>query len=411
MLHLPCPLAPTVLRAAVGVLVSALLPAAAWAEASPYALTVSQSVRHDSNLLRLTGQQTPPVGLSRADTVATTSLVGSLDQPIGRQRLLAMADLDLNRYSKNSSYNDLGYALMVGADWDTINRLSGQLRASAERVTRPDLRDQGNGVVTTDNAQSTRRLSANVVYGGRARLALEAGVAHRQLRYSAGSSRFRHLDEDTLHAAVRHQFSAGLNAGALLRHTRSSYPFLLSSLPDSRDRRRRTDIGVTSNWTPTATSRVQAQLAHTQVRHDQLSGRDYTAPTGALSWAYTPGGRWRLDASLARWAGQDELSTSSSALSRTSDTASLRGEYQITGKTTLNAGLRWTRRDLQGGTGNLSGSDTGHGMNLGVVWQASRGISVGCELTREQRGRNSSGLVDESFNANGFGCSASLTLR
>lgn len=411
MPHPPCPHAPTLLRAAVLLMAAASLPGTAWAEASPYALTVSQSVRHDSNVLRLTGQQTAPNGLSRGDTVSTTSLVASLDQPISRQRLLAMADLDLNRYSKNSSYNDLGYALMVGADWDTINRLSGQLRASAERVTRPDLRDQGNGVITSDNAQSTRRFSANVVYGGRARLALEAGVAHRQLSYSASSSRFRNLDENVVHAAVRHQFSAGLNAGVLLRETRSNYPFLLSSLPDSRDRRRRTDIGVTTNWIPTATSRVQAQLAHSQVRHEQRNSRDYTAPTGALSWVYTPGGRWRLEARLAREAGQEELSTSSTALSRTSDTASLRGEYQITGKTTLNAGMRWARRDLQGGTNNVSGSDTGHGLNLGVVWQASRGISVGCELTREQRGRNSSGLVDESFNANGFGCTASLTLR
>lgn len=383
-----------------------------WAETSPYSLTVSQTFEHHDNLLWLSDRAVLPSGFSKSDTVSVTRLLATFNQPISRQRLFASADVNLNRYSNNSIYNDVGYQLKLGADWATVNRLSGNVTLSAARAQRPTLRTQDSSVIDSDNPETARQLRANVVYGANRRLALEAGAGRRQLRYGANASRFREYDEDAVDLATRYQFSGALNTGAIVRHTTTTYPQLLTTLANPEDRRKRTDIGVTAQWQPSGATTVSGQLTQTAMRYDQVTQRDFDTLTGFVAMQYNPGGRWRAEARLIRDAGKDDsaLVTTATSNTRTTDTLALSASYQLTGKTFLDGGLRWASRSLDRGDG-LSGSDQATGLTLGLTWQYSRGIAFRCGVNSDRRGTNSVAALNEAFSATSFGCAGSLTLN
>lgn len=382
-------------------------------EVSPFALSTTVGVSHDSNLLRLTDAQAAPAGRSASDTVYTVGLQAALDKPISRQRLFGNAQVQATRYGRNDVYNDTGYALKLGLDWETVHRLSGNVTVAAQRAQRPNLRDVSDGLIVTDNAESTRQFDTRIALGAATRMTLEATYGHRSLGYGAPGSRFRDYTQDSASVGLRYQFSGALSAGVVARQARLSYPNLLVLLPDPEDRRTRNDVGLQSTWQPTGSSTVQARLAFTNTQHEQLTSRDFKATTGGIEWLWNPGGRLRLEVRLARDAGQDDT-LNSTAFSRTTDLLGLRAQYALGGKTTLQATVNSIRRTQQGSGGVLqgvAGSDNASLVHLRVVWAPTRSFSFSCDLGRERRGANSSPQIDESFSSNTVGCAGQLTLN
>jgi hypothetical protein len=113
--------------------VAGLLCGTAGAQSSPYYLGISQAVNVDSNMLRAANGATLSDGFSRSDTVYSTALQAGLDQPIGRQRVYGSLALRSTRYQHNDTFNNEGYNANVGLNWETVERLSGTLSASANR--------------------------------------------------------------------------------------------------------------------------------------------------------------------------------------------------------------------------------------------------------------------------------------
>lgn len=380
---------------------------------SPYWLSLAQTAAHDSNVLRLTDRQQPPAGLSRADNVYTTALAGGLDQTFGRQRLSGTATLQHTHYGDNTVYDGLGYTLRLGLDWATVNHLSGSLVLGASRAQRPNLRDLGDAVITTGNDESVRDLDGRVALGRAGRLQMELSYGRRSLRYDAAASRFRNFDQDRVGLGVRHRFSDALQASVGLRRVLTDYPFLLTSLADPLDRRRRDEIGLDLSWRPSGSSRLAARLAQGRTRHEQFGSRDFDATTGRLEWQWDPGGRLSLSSRLSRDAGQDD-SVNSSVFSRTTDVLGLNAAYRLTAKVTLGGRLDWIRRAQQGAGGNVEGirgRDTGTAVALDIRWTPTRNSSLGCRIGRERRGPNVSPAIDEAFHARSLGCSAQIALR
>ena len=385
----------------------------ALAEDSPYSLSIGQAITHDTNPLRLSDDRPPGPGLRRSDTIHTSSLLGRLDQPIGRQRLHGSAVVRALRHANNEVYDSTRYALHLGADWATVNHWSGVVNLDARRRERPDLRDRGNAVIATDNTESTRGYELRAALGGVTRLTIEAGVSHRSVGYSAPVSRFRDYQQDSATLGLRYQFSGALSGGLSLRHTQLDYPYLLTSSSDSRDRRERDELTLLATWQPSGASTVRARVATARTRHEQLTVRDFTAVTGGLEWQWTPAGRLQFLARLARDAGQDDT-LSTSAFSRTTDTLGLRVTYQLGGKTTLNADVTGYRRTQQGSGGSVDGMvgiDNGHLLALGARWNPLRNIGLGCSLSHERRGANSSPAIQESYRASSFGCTGQMTFE
>src|SRR6266436_4482934 len=102
----------------------------AMAETSPYYIGVSQAFTHDNNVFRRPDNGTLPV---LADTLSSTGLLGGIDQPFGRQHFFANGTAATNRHKNLDQLNNTSYGLAAGLDWSTVERLSGNVRASANQ--------------------------------------------------------------------------------------------------------------------------------------------------------------------------------------------------------------------------------------------------------------------------------------
>ena len=162
-----------------------LAAGAAMAQSSPYYLGVAQSLGYESNLYRVGDDQTLPAGYSKSDTVSGTSLVGGVDQTIGRQRVYGSANVRANRYANNKALDNESYGLNLALDWATVGRLSGTLSAAADQNLAQFNNRAAGGVETRKNVVRTNQVDARVRLGVVTKYTLEASLGHRNRSYSA----------------------------------------------------------------------------------------------------------------------------------------------------------------------------------------------------------------------------------
>lgn len=390
-----------------------LLCSAASAQSSPYYVGLSLSIAHDSNLSRVRNGQVLPAGASQADTVSTAALVAGIDQPIGRGRLFGSASLNTNNYANNESYNNQGYSLNLGLDWQTIERISGKLAVASSRSVRADVRDRLDQVIVKKNAENANQLDASVSVGMVTALSAEASLMTRDVRYSEVEADYREYKQTGATVGLRYRLGGATSVGLSIGQTNNDYPNLLTGQGDRSDRRSRNDVALSANWVPSGASSLSASLSQGKTKHDRFAERDFSATTGSVSWVWTPGGKLRLNTRLARDAGQD-ADRATTAFSRTTDSLRLRADYAATGKigTYLTA---YTYRRSQTGSGvfvsGISGTDTGTGVTLGARWAALRSVSVGCEVGTERLGANSNPLLNTAYSANTVSCFGQFVLQ
>ena len=406
---------PTIRLPPLLALLAAVCAAApARAETSPYSIGVAQSVTRDSNLLRIQDGQPTPEGRSRSDTVSSTSLVGGIDQPIGRQRLHGSATVSATRYSENDDFDGTTYAADLGLDWETVHRLSGVLKAATRRTLRQDIRNAANGTLSEANYENDRRLDFLARLGVVTPLTFELGAGARRLSYSAQAMDFRDYRDAYALAALKWRPGGSTTFGIGLRRTDIEYPNLLAGLAvGPSDERSRDAVDLTVRWTPTGSSSLDARLTRSRTRHEVLDYRDFDATSGELAWRHDPGGRTRLDLRLARDEGQD-ADVVTSVNSRTTDSLRLRLDHQLSGKLVLNAHALAYRRSLEGtvfGTRVADGEDRGSRLGLGIRWQALRSLTLACDASRERRGANDNPGLSGPYRATVYGCNAQFVLQ
>jgi hypothetical protein len=395
---------------------AALLGQAATAETSPYYVGIAQTFSHESNLLRLREGQLPAAGNSESDTISSTALVAGIDQRFGRQRVNGSATLRSNHYSNNKQFNGQSYNATLGLDWETIESLSGNVTVGADRAQRADLRDRFGNFINSGNNESKQRFSASANYGMAGPLVLEAGVSSVNVKYSADAADYAVYHEQSMSAGVRYRLGGATSVSLGLRQTRTEYPNLLISQVDPRDKRKRNDVDLGAIWIPSGASRLDLRISTGRTKYEQLSDRDFSGSSGALSWAWTPGGRLRLTTRLARDIGQNSAlnTAASSAYSQTTDSLSVAADYDLTGKVVLTSNLQVYRRNLErsGQFGATEvGSDTTSILSLGARWAALRSLSLGCQASYEKRGNSSNLALNEPYAANVFSCFGQFVLQ
>ena len=131
-----------------------LLAGPVCAETSPWYVGAALGYSHDSNVFRLPDSLASSTGTSQGDRITSATLLGGLDQSIGRQRLHGSATLRDNRFAHHRALDNTGYGLRLGLDWSTVERLSGNLNLQANRelaFLNPD-----SGVPTLSRANIAR---------------------------------------------------------------------------------------------------------------------------------------------------------------------------------------------------------------------------------------------------------------
>ena len=411
------------------VLTAALMAAgAARAQTSPYYLGVAQSVGHESNLLRLnTGIN--PDGYSRSDTVSSTSLLAGVDQPIGRQRLRGDVALRTNRYSKNDIYNNQSYTANLGLDWETINRLSGKVSASANRslLTFNNQQQSGllSGLLRERDYETTKTLDASAQVGVVTQYSLYAAAGYRQVDNSLNlpNVQTRNFRQQTLSAGVRWQPSSLLNLGVGLRGTTGRYPQYrhLGNGIYEADSFKRQDIDLTANWAPSGQSTINARLSTGKTDYDLDALRNYSGVTGALTWNWQTSGKLRLTTSLSRDTGQESYGVTvfqtpaSADYSRVNTTARLGADWSVSSKVSLNASLAHTDRDLTRNVSALpgaasSGKERSEQFSIGARWAPLRSVLLGCNINNDSI-RGSGDYAATNIKSTGYSCYGQLMLQ
>lgn len=397
---------------------------AAWAEANPYYIGVSQSFTHNSNVLR-----TPSTQSGRGDTISSTGLNAGIDQPFGRQRLRVNGSLDYNQYSEKSNLNNSGYGLNTALDWSTVGRLSGSFNYSNNGKL-ADYGEPNTPLLTSKNVQKTQEFGARALLGGVTVLSFTGDYSHRTVDYSNPAFTARKFDQDTGSLGIRYRFSGALDVGGAARMTRGVYPNFRPTAGGGfeGDTLKRSDFDLSSNWTPTGLTTVAGRVSMTRVTHSITSGLDFSGLTGSVSVNHTPAGRLRYSAQISRDTGtaissytftdvNGNVVTGVNNNNRLTNSVQVSVGYEVTAKIQADASLHFRQRSLidtlnqsnGGAATGATGGDTTTGVNVGLSYAPLRNLGLGCRVGYDKRTTTSA--LSSTYDGKSVGCSARYTLQ
>lgn len=415
-------------RASLALCCAVLLGGAAQAEPNPYYLGVSESVQHDGNLLRLPDGVQPTNGFVQADTIMSTSLLGGFDQNISRQHLFGNLTLRDDRFRNNDILNNHGYTAAGGADWESAERLSGNLRLVGTR----NLASFSSqvGFVPKRNIETTRQLDTTVRVGAVTAFTVEGGAGYRSVDYSAEEYNRLEFRENRVSLGGRWRPDGATSAGLGVRESRGRYPkFGEDADGFVADRYTRRDLDLDASVVGAGASDLLARLSLGQIRYEQSTQRDFTGVTGVLRWIWRPTGKLRLDTSLTRDPGQDSyfqqyfgfnpdgsfgILDGTVEFSRITNAFRVQAEYQASGKISLDASFGLSRRSLAAtSTANpgapLNGSDHGQNYGFGAVWTPLRSLQFGCSWNHDLR--RGGAPLSSDFSDTTYSCYGQFTLQ
>lgn len=389
---------------------------AAQAQTGPYYIGGQIGYTHQSNVLGLADneQLNPAQGYeSKSDNITSLALVGGLDQRVGRQRVFGDLTVSKNKYSKNDKLDNTSYALRAGTDWETVGNLSGNvtLRTNRDLFTYSTI-DRPTGV---SNLVTSRQADFLARLGGVTILTFEAGAGYRSVDYSDPSFDNRDNRQTYWMGGARYRPTPGTSLGMSYRDTNGRYPRFRTNADDEFDRK---DLDFNAAVELSGLTSVSARLSRTKIDYDFQD--DFSGWTGQLRGNWTPTGKLRLNADIARDRGQDlrygpdfDIGFSQAETSRLVNTWRVGADYQLTAKVAMNANLSYTRQpftvvDLL--TGNTTDDNIGtRRFGVGASWAPTRASSVSCSLSRLRRSSDTLSRLNQSSNS--FGCYAQLTLQ
>ena len=381
----------------------------ALAQSQPWYIGAQQRFEHQTNVFGTSAGQV-------SDTVSSTSLLAGIDQTIGRQRLFGSVVAGANRYQNRSDLNHDTYSLRLGVDWETAGRLSGNVTADASQ-SMADFNPIGLAGTTTNNATRTNGLSGVVRVGVVTRMTAELGGATRRTRFDNAAYQIRNVNIDELYGAVKYRPAGSLVLGVGLRTTRGEYPnFRLPATgvytPEGFDRN---NVDLTAAWPISGASRIDARLSFGRDRYDTLTARDFSGATGALTWRWQPSGRTAVTTAFVRSTGDDTTLTTvpgqvpyATSATRVQNLLGTAVDYELTGKIKVRAGLSAQETSAIDLLRSTTTSEFVSTATLGLVWEATRAIRAGCDLTFRNRASRS-GV--EGYDASVIGCFGEFVLR
>ena len=397
-----------------------LVCSAAWAEGNPYTIGASETVTHDSNVVRLADGASRPASLEAVtDWIATTALFAAIDQPIGRQRLFGNLSVRDNHYRYNGDYSHLAYGLAGGMDWSTIERVSGTVSLSSNRSLASFDRGRGqNAPDIVKNIEQTDQYGATVRVGVVTDLTIEGGFNHQSQRFSEFGDR---LDQNSANFGLRYSLGGELALGSGLRFTNGRYP-------DNNDSFKGRSLDLTADWTPSPISTVSARLGLGKTDHSTANAQDFSGATGSLGWNWKPTGKLAFTTQLSRATGNDSnfstltggpatAVTAQADNSRLTTTLDLNGTYEATAKILVDAGYSRAARKLTNSlalNSGLSAADTDSDrltrMRLGVRYLPTRTLEFDCSVARESRSAERS-ILSYAYHANTVACAAQFSVQ
>lgn len=368
--------------------------AAVHAEGNPWTLAFQETLNHDSNVFRA-----PRDAADRpTDYISTTSVIGSLNQPIGRETLKVNGEFDINRFRFQHQLDSMAHSLSSELDWSTVGNVSGEAGFSNSRQLYRYNTTQATQVVETLNIETENQgfFRARVGVVTDLTLGAEANLYRRAFSNTA----YRFNDQLRRDAAVSATWRSNpdLSFTAKVRRAIGEYPDSGNQVlhrPDDKFDRNDFNLGV--QYAPSGESSLSITGGKASESHSLDTFRTNELWTSSANWKWQPTGHLLLQLGYTRDNDTGANDTTVFIFPAVDTDARLRSTWNgsmtflATGKVRLTAQGSYSNRVLAGtqtvfgNTTEFRGSDRLYTASVSAQWQASRAVSLSCTAARERR--------------------------
>ncbi|WP_391527489.1 XrtB/PEP-CTERM-associated polysaccharide biosynthesis outer membrane protein EpsL [Denitromonas ohlonensis] len=326
-----------------------LLPAGAMAADDTFSLTAGQVFQFDDNVYRV-APGVRPFGQSQSDRISITSLRADFDRQYSLQRVRASANFARIGFQR---FDTLNYDTQGGElrwDWALGRRLTGRLSVDQSQSAR-DLADVGG---SRSSIGTSRSLRFSGDYWWHPDWSVGAGIERFSSTYSDVASQTSDYEALRPELRLTYRPRSGNQIALVGRFTDGTYPNRQAGVL-SDDGFEQTDLQLSGRWQLTGHSRLNGYAGVARRQHPNLTYRDYTGPTGRLTYDWTPTGKLAVSATLRREIGARDDLFDNFVVTRA---ASFTPSWAVSGRVLVQGTVEWRKRDFRGDPGLLSGSQS-----------------------------------------------------
>ena len=346
--------------------------------------------QHDNNVLRSSQGAV-------ADHIWVANAGVRFDQTYSLQRVELRADLDAYRYDRSSGLNFNAANYLAAWHWawgpQWSGRLSSERRQWVDRLGDVSATGLIRRTETTDQAQALYRLSPS--------WRALAGAYERRLDNTDPRGQEPNSTVRGGELGVRYLLPSDSNVGYRMRQGQGSYSGA-SAVAVSGDFTEREHV-FDGSWMATGALRMQGQFGHLAREHAQAPGRDFSGWLGRLGAQWQITGKTSVSAGLVR-----EL-----AAYQTLDASYFEGyrlyvapQWQAGAKTWLRVRLEQGQRQYKGAPPGALASGRQDRLSISSLelqWQPLRALNLIASVQRDERRSNITGA---DFRARIFAVSA-----
>lgn len=358
-----------------------LLPTTAPAALDPtdtIQIQVTASMFRDNNLFRLPDDIDPTLfGINpanKSDTVLVKGIGLKLDKLISRQRLIADINLNEQTYDKNTNLDSSGGDGRLAWLWQVGNYWSGE----AGYRKRRQLGGFGDTLQRVKDLIDTDTYSLTGGYQLHPRWRISAEVTEQDTIHSAPTRQNLDSNAHVIGTELRYRTPSQNSAGIQLRRTDRNYPNRTTvGLVTVDNGHIETRLNAVATWQSTGALKLDAQLGHAEIQHDQLAQRDFSGVTWRAGAIFDATSKLRLNFNTARDLRlYEDIATSYVVV----NSVGLSPVYAVTPKIILQGDLTYEKRDYRGNPGfvvlNFNREDNIRLGRVGVTYSPIRNVDL-----------------------------------
>ena len=356
-------------------------PALAIGADDTFTLSASQVFQFDDNVYRV-APGVRPFGQSPGDRISVTSFRAGFDRQYSRQRLRASADFARIGFER---FDSLNYDTQGGElrwDWALGRLLSGRLSFDQTQTARDpaDVGGSRSSIVTSRSTQFSGDFWWHPDWS------VGAAIERYTATYSDAASQASDYEALRPELRLTYRPRSGNQIALVGRFTDGSYPNRQPNVL-SDDSFEQTDLQLSGRWQLTGHSRLSGYAGFTRRQHPNLTNRDFSGPTGRLTYDWTPTGKLALSATVRREIGARDDLFDNFVVTRA---ASITPSWAVSARVLMQATAEWRERDFRGDPGLLSGSAASDGditrtYTLSLNYSPIDPLRLGVSLSRYRR--------------------------
>jgi len=338
-------------------------------------------ISKDANVLQSTGST------EKSDTYATTTFGFNLDVPISRQRLRASLAWIDNRYRRFTDLDFTGHDAKASWLWEAGDRAKGEVGFQEVYALASFATVQSR----VPDPLKTRRAYGQASYLVTPRWRVDGDISELTQRNGDVTRNANDVDVRNANLGLSYVSPAGNSIGVVARNEKGSYPNPEVVAGRVFDNSYSQDgVGMTTDWTITGKSRVNARVDYVRRRFDQLSARDFQGTLFRVLYDWKPTAKLTLDTIVQRDISAVEEQRTSFVLIKG---VSFRPRYELTEKTSLSGTFEYSIRDYLGDPAEELGalptrSDHVRSALIELSYKPYRRVALTLSVLREVRTSN-----------------------